>query len=549
MNKNIKICVYIGLLAVSLRIIYLYWVYIPALIEYIQYPINKNQPVTWKKPLQQENKIDPNKPNVVLILTDDIGYNDITRYGGGFYNGKIKTPNIDSIGLNGISFTNAYAGHATCAPSRAALLTGKYASNVGFEFTPASSTGSWILGSLMGNGKLHGIYHRKNAASLSTANMTVPSSEVMIPAALREHGYRSIHLGKWHLGFDEHSRPLSRGFDETLGFDIIARYLPFGDSRSVNCEFDDFFDRYLWANVRYEVSKDSGPHFAPQGYLSDYLAEEAANAITANKDMPFFMYLAFTSMHTPLQALQSDYEAVKTLDPNGDLSHCQRVYGAMLLALDRAVGTVLDALRDNGLTENTIVIFTNDNGGVGLMPDLNRPYRGWKATFFEGGVRVPMLVQWPQRVPKGVISDGVVSHIDIFPTIAHAAGAEVPNGIDGVSLLQHMQGNLSSDAHDELFWRSGHYMALRKGHWKLQVSSNPVKMWLYDLKADSTEQTNLAYSEGHRDKLQEMLTSLQAVNLAQHDPLWPSLSETPILIDKLFHDRYVDGDEYIYWPN
>ncbi|CAE7481503.1 ARSB, partial [Symbiodinium microadriaticum] len=366
--------------------------------------------------------------------------------------------------------------------------------------------------------------------------------------------------GKWHLGLTPESKPIKRGFDETLGFDIIARYLPFG-AASASCKFPDFFDRYLWANTRYEVSKDNGPFFAPRGYLTDYLAEEAARAIHVNKANPFFMYMAFTSMHTPLEALQSDYDAVEALETvygyekgAPRMTHCQKVYGAMLLGLDRAVGTILSAVDAAGISDDTIVIFTNDNGAPLIFPHMNAPYRGGKANLFEGGIRV----------------DAIVSHLDLFPTIMEVAGAGSPGTepIDGSSLVPLMKaaasrnrvaastGNPMVDesrdgmatddnkestaesGHEALFWRSGHYMALRHGDWKLQVAARPDKKWLYNMKEDPREMINLAENNAYESKLIEMLSLLESENSKHSEPLWPALSETPLLIDKLFHDHY-----------
>jgi hypothetical protein len=213
----VKSIAIIGGVAILLRLIWFYWVYIPALIDMYHNPVAANRKVHWQS-IQSPTK-DPSKPNIILILTDDMGFNDITLFGGGHFKGHIQTPHIDSIGKDGFTFTRAYSGifqsdivlfiifiimlsnnifssgHATCAPARAALLTGRDATKIGFEFTPASTTGSWILGSMMGNGKLSGVYHADHAVGLSYANMTLPHTETTIPEALREAGYRSLQLG------------------------------------------------------------------------------------------------------------------------------------------------------------------------------------------------------------------------------------------------------------------------------------------------------------------------------------------------------------------
>jgi len=336
-------------------------------------------------------------------------------------------------------------------------------------------------------------------------------------------------------------------------------------------------DKFLWANVRYEVRKDRGEYFKPRGYLTDYLADEAVKAIAANRNSPFFMYLAFTAVHTPLQALQSDYDRFS----GSEMSHCEKVYGGMLLALDRAVGKVLAALETQGLADNTMVVFTSDNGGPSYVQhrDINAPYRGWKATFFEGGVKVPFLMRWPNVLPAGAAFTPVTSHIDLFPTIMQLAKpaassveehAALTGDIDGVDLVPHVlqqhvtipaNGNCNDPAfvtttaplnllHEQLYWRSSHYEVLRKGHWKLQVSHHrPRKYWLFNMSKDPVEEYNLAYTPAFKSDLVSMQQSLLVERRQHREPLWPSLSESPVLIDKLWAEEYVEGDEYIYWAN
>lgn len=467
-------------------------------------------------------------------------------------------------------------------------MTGRHASKIGYEFTPADATASWILGSLMGNGKLKGVYHAQHASTLNVSDMVLPKSEILLPEVLQTKGYHTVQVGKWHLGSHRGYHPIDRGFNESLGFDIIASYLPSGHKDSVGCHFTDFFDRYLWANSRYEVKKDDGPSFAPNQYLTDYLSNQAANAIShlSSLNQPYFVYLAYTSMHTPLNALQSDYQKVIDLErqrvkeyaqngvpsPPKQLSHCERVYAAMLLALDRGVGEVLKAVNNSPQRDNTLIMFTNDNGAPLILEELNKPYRGSKATFFEGGIRVPLLMQYPNKIPKGTVSDDIVSHIDIFDTLVSAAGltkSESNNfpprdGVDLIPYVTKQAGTQIPPPHETLFWRSGHYMALRDHNYKLQMLTHPLtnetKYWLYDLQSDQYERHNLVKvlkddtvdektRKEYQNIFEEMLQIIQRENAIHPIPLWPSLSETPILIDKIFYDAYEDGDEYIYWPN
>jgi arylsulfatase A-like enzyme len=308
----------------------------------------------------------------------------------------------------------------------------------------------------------------------------------------------------------------------------------------------DPIDRFLWANLPFAVSKDGGPRFAPPGYMTDYLSEEAARAIAANRNRPFFLYLALNTPHTPLQALRADYDALP-----GIANHTERVYAAMIRSLDRAVGRVLDALRANGLDRNTLVIFASDNGGahyLGLR-DLNRPYRGWKATFFEGGIRTPFLMQWPAGLPAGATYDAPVAHVDVFATAASAAGVPVPTDrtIDGVDLLPFVRGVRHDRPHQTLFWRSGHYRAIRAGDWKLQVAERPARTWLFDLATDPTEQTDVA--ERDPSRVAELRAILDAREHEMVAPAWPALLEGPIAIDHPLGMPDGPDDEYVYWPN
>lgn len=439
--------------------------------------------------------------------------------------------------------------------------------------TPAASYAI----SLLGDPQLPGIFHYDRRSEVNETVMVLPSEFPTFAEIFQNdprHLYRTLFLGKWHNGNDRNFKAITRGFDDKLAINIISSYLPRGHPESVDCILNDTLDRFLRANIRYQIEKNNGPYFEPKGYITDYLGDEAVRAIEANKEDPFLMYLSFTAPHTPLQALRSDYES---LDQYTDLDHCSKVYGSMLLSLDRAVGKVLRALETHGLSENTLVIFSSDNGSPSYinLPTTNQPYRGWKASHFEGGIKVPLLMKWPKRIRPGVIVKDIVSHIDIFPTIAHAAEVACDDlTIDGKDLfpiIEHHQefdsglsvdtnssptcdvdgfcGEDSPQGHEFLFWRSGHVTTLRTREWKIQVAGRPSKVWLYNLVKDPIEKTNLANQPQFRGDLDRMMTKLQFVNSTQSPPLWPALSETPVLIDKIGSEAYEVGDEFVYWPN
>jgi arylsulfatase A-like enzyme len=521
---------------------------VPGIVGRIRDPIGDNAPVVWQSGPAHAPKA-PRPPNVVLIIADDLGYNDLTFGGGGVANGAVPTRNIDGIARAGVEYTRGYAGNATCAPSRAAILTGRYPTRFGFEFTPAPKQFMCLVAWMRRDERIPPLYFEEREDAVPpVAEQGVPPSEITIAELLRERGYRTLGLGKWHLGESPQFHPNQQGFDEYLGFASGASlFLPEDDESAVNAKqgFDPI-DEFLWANLVFGVRKDGGARFAPDAYMTDYLAREAARAISANRQRPFFLYLAFNAPHTPLQALRSDYDALPQI-----ADHRLRVYAAMIRALDRGVGEVLEALRAHGLEENTLVIFTSDNGGadyVGL-PDLNKPYRGWKMTFFEGGIRTPFFAKWPARLPAGARFHTPAAHVDIFATAAGAAGAPLPSdrAIDGVDLVKLARGEAQGRPHGAIFWRSGHYRTILADDWKLQLSERPKKTWLFDLAADPTERNDLAGARP--DKVAEL-----AAILAEHEsqmvlPAWPALIEGPIAVDHTLAEPLNQGEEYVYWAN
>jgi uncharacterized sulfatase len=378
-------------------------------------------------------------------------------------------------------------------------------------------------------------------------DLGLPPSELTVAELLKERGYHNIHIGKWHLGSTPEMRPNNQGFDETL-FMESGLYLPENDPRVVNSKQDfDPIDKFLWPNMRYGVSYNGGHWFEPKGYLTDYFTDEAVKAIERNRNRPFFLYLAHWGVHTPLQANKEDYDALTNIP-----DHRRRVYGAMIRSVDRSVGRILQKLKDLGLDDNTIVIFTSDNGAPGYigLPEVNQPYRGWKLTLFEGGVRVPYVAKWPGHIPAGLRYAAPVSNIDILPTVMAAAGGRVPTDrtIDGVNLLPYLAANPAvPQAPRPLFWRDGPYRSVQDQGWKLIVSERPRKDWLFNLAADPTEKRNLA------DQAPEQLARMKAL-LAKHHaglpaPLWPSFIEMPILIDKTLDQKETPTDEFAYWYN
>ncbi|MBN8458575.1 MAG: sulfatase-like hydrolase/transferase [Verrucomicrobia bacterium] len=401
------------------------------------------------------------KPNIVVILSDDAGYNEFSLNGSK----TIQTPRIDSIARSGVRFTNGYVSGTVCSPSRAGLLTGRYQQRFGHEFNIPPA------------------YSETNG---------LPLSETLLPAVLKPAGYRTIALGKWHLGYAPKFHPMERGFTDYYGFLQGSRsYFPLPNPTRLNRLLLD----------REPVAKEEFD------YMTDHLAAKTSEYITKHKAEPFFIYLAFNATHGPSHATKADLEKA-----GGN-----RIK-AMTLALDRAVGTVLDSLKQNGIIENTLVFFINDNGGA--TGHNNAPLRGHKGQTWEGGIRIPFAVQWPAAIPAGKTSDSPVIALDIFPTAMAAAGIEKSPGkpLDGVNLLPYLTGRSGSLPNRPLFWKSGSAWAIRDGDMILvggntdQKNTQPA---LFDLAKDISESSDLAATRPEEVK---RLQAIYQTWAATHQP-------------------------------
>jgi uncharacterized sulfatase len=512
-----------------------------------------HQPVVWDQgPNAAEVPASRRPPNVVFILFDDFGYNDLTTFGGGVAGGRVPTPNIDKLAAQGAIFNQAYSGSSTCAPSRAMLMTGRYPTRTGFEFTPMPDGMAQALPILAGGinrGHLPAATFNPDLdeTALPFRDQGLPGSEITIAELLKQRGYHTVHIGKWHLGERADFKANAQGFNESLNMHN-GLYLKEDDPNVVNAKLDfDPFDRFLWARMQYAATFNGGKPFEPGGYLTDWWTDQSLKVIEANRNRPFFLYLAHWGVHTPLQATKQDYEAVGDIRP-----HRLRVYAAMVRALDRSVGRIMAKLDEEGLADNTIVVLSSDNGGAGGagLPAVNAPFRGWKITLFEGGIRVPMFVRWPQRIKPGTRIDTPVTHVDVFPTLAAAADAPLPTDriIDGRSMLPLATGAGTFVRPDNaIFWQSGAYQAVRAGDWKLQIDGSLNRIWLFDLARDPTERNNLAAQ--FPNKAAELKQLLASHHRDAVRPLYPYKIVTPILIDKTVDQAPVAGDEYIIWPN
>ncbi|MSV28525.1 MAG: N-acetylgalactosamine 6-sulfatase (GALNS) [Bryobacterales bacterium] len=391
------------------------------------------------------------KPNVVVIVSDDHGYADVSA----FDHPSEKTPNIDRIGQRGVRFTQGYVSAYVCAPTRAALMTGRYQQRFGF-FT----------------------------ASDSRAGM--PLSETTIADLLKKHGYATGALGKWHLGLDMEHHPLRRGFDEFYGF------LGHGGHDYFNLAPTERKYDSIWRNDK--VIEDTG-------YLTDNLAREAVSFISRHERRPFFLYLAFNAVHFPLQAPEATIKKYDTGNPK------RNTLLAMLEHEDRAVGRVLDELKTRGLDQNTLVVFFSDNGGAKNNAANNGALRDFKHSVYEGGIRVPFLMSWPAKLRENTVFRHPVICMDVLPTVAAAAGASLLKDREyhGKNLLPYLTGAASGPVHEWLFWDGDEKkLAVRNGRWKLV--SNNARVELFDLEADMREKTDLSVK--HPDAVERLQSAL-----------------------------------------
>ena len=455
--------------------------------------VGPNQEIVWQQ--GPETRSD-DRPNIIVIVADDLGINDMTDYDDLDPSGTMDTPNIDFIANSGIKFKNAYSGSATCAPSRGMIVTGRYATSTGYEFTPVPDGMARAINLFNPEDTR---YMAENVESNPLFdNQGLPAEEITFAETLKDAGYYTAHIGKWHLGRGPVFAPLSQGFDESLMM-ASGLFLPEDDPNVVNAYLPwDPIDKFLWAILDYAASFNESSErdnwFEPKGYLTDYYTDEALKVIEANKNRPFFLYLAHWGVHTPLQALKSDYDKLTHID-----NHIERVYAAMIMSLDRSVGRIVESLEANGLSENTWIIFTSDNGGanyIGLRY-INSPYRGWKLTLFEGGIKVP-LIFWKDGIASQEVAQRAM-HIDIMPTIHGLINEELTHSVDGIDLF--------ADEYDlnqrPIFWKTGHNKVVIKDNWKLQVEEYSQKQWLFNLADDPTEQLEL--SDQYPEKVYELM--------------------------------------------
>lgn len=402
-------------------------------------------------------KINSSKPNIVLIYADDMGYGDVGYLGAT----DIRTPNIDELAHQGVSFTQGYVSASVCGPSRCGLLTGVYQQRYGMgENTPGEK---WLTGEFPMQG--------------------IPTSQPIISEILKLYGYHNKAVGKWHVGFDMSLRPLQRGFDEYYGF--------------LNGSHD-----YYKADMNFGKNAGTWPMFKNndivkfEGYTTEVFTDEAINFIKKNENEPFFVYVAYNAVHHPWEVPDTYVNRLAHISDKD-----RRLFGGMILAMDDGIGHIIQTLKDKGVYENTIVIFISDNGSPkgqnGNMSNTGG-LRGWKGDSYEGGIKVPFIIRWPGILPSGTTYKMPVSTLDIVPTIASFLGTKKNiNGLefDGVDLLPFLTGKKGAKArpHEIMYWRRDDDYAIRMGDWKLEWNDGDgsKRPMLFNLSNDKNEKTDL----------------------------------------------------------
>ncbi len=455
----------------------------------------------------------PHPPNILLILVDDLGYGEL----GCQDNSQIPTPWIDSLAKQGVRFTSGYVTASYCSPSRAGLMTGRYQTRFGHELNPV------------------GKHNLDDKAGL-------PVSETTLADRLKAAGYATGLIGKWHLGGTETFHPLNRGFEEFYGFlheghffvpppyDGVLSFLRKKQlPQAVNHRFRE-------GNVIYtsHMGTNEPPYdehnpllrgreaIVEPMYLTDAFTREAIRFLkTPRQGKPFFLYLAYNAVHSPMQAKLADVNA----KPFEALDVHRRIFAGVLSNLDQNIGKILETLRQQDLEENTLIFFISDNGGpTRELTSSNRPLRGGKGNLYEGGIRVPFLMQWKGHLPQGTEYHHPVITTDVFATASELAGGTFPHAspTDGVNLIPFLTGKSPGKPHETLYWRMRDKTALRQGDWK--IVRNPVggksspPFELYDLKHDLGESHNLA--ESQPEKLKQLTSLWKQLDQQMIPPIW-----------------------------
>ena len=432
------------------------------------------------------SSINDSKPNIIIILADDAGYSDFGFMGSD----EIKTPNLDQLALDGVTFNNAYVSASVCSPSRAGLLTGMYQQRFGHECNLDSDV-----------------------------NTSFDPNQITIAEALKTEGYTTGLIGKWHLGDKTQNHPLKNGFDYFWGFISGARNY-FYDPNEVNRN-----------SIRNVVENYSQTNF--EGYLTDVLGEKAISFIDKNNQSnnPFFLFLSFNAPHTPMQAKEEVLEKFK--------NNPRQVYASMMWSMDEAIGHVIDALKENNQYDNTIIYFLSDNGAAMSNNASPFPYKGWKGNQFEGGIKTPMIMTWKNKIKSNTQFDGFISALDIFKTSLEVSKVndELMVNADGKNIMNYLNDNTIQNKN--LFWRKDKMATVRSGNYKL-IRLNDTSTVLYNIENNYFEDLDLKLKEPSvHDSLFKLLLAWEDRLI---DPNWIENKDWNIVTEMIYEDLMANKD-------
>ena len=426
------------------------------------------------------------KPNVIIILADDAGYSDFGFMGSD----EIKTPNLDQLALDGVTFNNAYVSASVCSPSRAGLLTGMYQQRFGHECNLDSDV-----------------------------NNSFDPNQITIAEALKTEGYSTGLIGKWHLGDKKQNHPLNNGFDYFWGFISGARNY-FYDPNEVNRN-----------SIRNVVENYSQTKF--DGYLTDVLGDKAISFIDKNyqSNNPFFLFLSFNAPHTPMHAKKEVLEKFK--------DNPRKVYASMMWSMDEAIGNVIESLKENNQYDNTIIYFLSDNGAAMSNDASPFPFKGWKGNQYEGGIKTPMIMTWKNKIKSNTQFDGFISALDIFKTSLEVSNVNKDLMIkaDGKNIMNHLNDN--TIINENLFWRKDKMATVRSGNYKL-IRLNDTSTVLYNIENNYFEDIDLKMKELYvHDSLLNMLSKWE---MSLIDPNWIENKNWNVVTEMIYQDLMANRD-------
>ena len=426
------------------------------------------------------------KPNIIIILADDAGYSDFGFMGSD----EIKTPNLDQLAFDGVTFNNAYVSASVCSPSRAGLLTGMYQQRFGHECNLDSDV-----------------------------NNSFDPNQITIAEALKTEGYNTGLIGKWHLGDKTQNHPLKNGFDYFWGFISGARNYFYDPNEEFRNSIRNVVENYT--QTRFD------------GYLTDVLGDKAIGFINKNHESnnPFFLFLSFNAPHTPMHAKDDVLEKFK--------DNPRQVYASMMWSMDEAIGNVVEALKENNQYDNTIIYFLSDNGAAMSNDASPFPFKGWKGNQYEGGIKTPMIMTWKNKIKSNTQFDGFISALDIFKTSLEVSNVnkEYMINADGKNIMNFLNDN--NIKNENLFWRKDKMATIRSGDYKL-IRLNDTSTVLYNIKKNYFEDFDLKINESQvHDSLLKLLSSWENTLI---NPNWIENKNWNIVTEMIYEDLMANRD-------